>query len=74
MSWMPSDWRMTVQHARWIRGDRLTGSQFRCGVCRNDFIAPPEGAATFIDQHFSIRLTVCKPCEALLDGLKPLGR
>ena len=73
MSWLPTDWRRTVQEARWVRGDRVTGHKLRCGVCRNDFVPPSEGAATFIDQHYSIRLTVCKPCEAMLDRLKPLG-
>jgi hypothetical protein len=73
MTWVPNDWRSVVHGARWVRAERLQGTLFRCGVCRNDFVPRPEGAATFIDQHFSMRLTVCPPCEVILDRLKPLG-
>lgn len=71
--WVPDDWRQVVMNARWTRAERVSGDLFRCALCRNDFVPRPEGAATFIDQHFSVRLTVCPMCETLLDRLKPLG-
>jgi hypothetical protein len=73
MTWMPTDWQRVVREARWTRAERVAGTRFRCGLCRNDFVAGPDGAETFIDQHYSIRLTVCPTCEAVLDQLKPLG-
>jgi hypothetical protein len=73
MTWVPNDWHQVVRDARWTRAERIPGAEFRCGVCRTDFVAGPDGAPTFIDQHYSIRLTVCGECEAVLDRQKPLG-
>lgn len=73
MTWVPNDWRLVVQSARWTRAERVHGARFRCGVCRNDFIPRPDGADTFIDQHYSMRLTVCPICASTLDRQKPLG-